>query len=54
MTDSLIRRTEVMVVEDTAASLALLSELLTQVGYTVRPAPGGAMALRSAQASPPI
>jgi len=53
MTDSLIRRTEVMVVEDTAASLALLSELLTQAGYTVRPAPGGAMALRSAQASPP-
>lgn len=53
MTDSLIRRTEVMVVEDTAASLALLSELLAQAGYTVRPAPGGAMALRSAQASPP-
>lgn len=53
MADTLYRRTEVMVVEDTSASLALLCELLTQADYTVRPAPGGAMALRSAQASPP-
>lgn len=53
MTDTVGRRTEVMVVEDTSASLALLCELLTQADYSVRPAPGGAMALRSAQASPP-
>ena len=44
---------EVLVVEDTPASLELLSELLTQAGYTVRPAQEGRMALRSAQASPP-
>ncbi|MDD2884159.1 MAG: response regulator [Dechloromonas sp.] len=46
-------RTEVMIVEDTSASLELLCELLTQAGYAVRPAPEGAMALRSAQAKPP-
>ncbi len=44
---------EILVVEDTPASLDLLSELLTQAGYTVRPAQEGRMALRSAQASPP-
>ncbi|HJV93346.1 MAG TPA: response regulator [Azonexus sp.] len=44
---------EILVVEDTPASLELLSELLAQAGYTVRPAPEGRMALRSAQASPP-
>ncbi len=46
-------RTEVMIVEDTSASLELLCELLTQAGYAVRPAPDGNMALRSAQAKPP-
>lgn len=44
---------EILVVEDTPASLELLSELLAQAGYTVRPAQDGRMALRSAQASPP-
>lgn len=44
---------EVLVVEDTPASLDLLSELLSQAGYAVRPAPDGRMALRSAQARPP-
>ena len=46
-------RIEIMVVEDTPASLELLSQLLSQAGYSVRPAPDGRMALRSAQARPP-
>lgn len=44
---------EILVVEDTPYSLDLLSELLTQAGYTVRPAQEGRMALRSAQVRPP-
>ena len=44
---------EILVVDDTQASLDLLIELLTQAGYTVRPAQDGHMALRSAQAQPP-
>ena len=46
-------RGEVLVVEDTAASRQLLSDLLTGAGYAARLAQDGAMALRSAQASPP-
>ncbi len=44
---------EILVVEDTPSSLELLSDLLGQAGYTVRPAQDGRMALRSAQARPP-
>lgn len=44
---------EILLVEDTPASLDLLSQLLGQAGYTVRPAQDGRMALRSAQARPP-
>jgi signal transduction histidine kinase len=44
---------EILVVEDTPASLELLSELLSGAGFTVRPAQEGRMALRSAQANPP-
>lgn len=46
-------KAEILVVEDTPASLELLAQLLVQAGYTVRPALEGRMALRSAQASPP-
>lgn len=53
MSDTLNTAAEVMIVEDTSASLELLCELLTRSGYTVRPAPEGTMALRSAQAKPP-
>lgn len=54
MSDSqLLRSGEILVVEDTPSSLDLLSELLTQAGYTVRPAQEGRMALRSAQVRPP-
>ena len=44
---------EVLVVEDTAASLKLLAELLGAAGYTVRQAPDGELALWSAQSRPP-
>lgn len=47
------RPAEILVVEDTPASLELLVQLLGGAGYTVRPAQEGRMALRSAQASPP-
>ena len=44
---------EVLIVEDTAASLKLLAELLGAAGYTVRQAPDGELALWSAQSRPP-
>ena len=44
---------EVLVVEDTPASLKLLSDMLGRAGYTVRQAPDGELALWSAQARPP-
>ena len=44
---------EVLIVEDTPASLQLLSDLLTQAGYSVRQAQDGEMALLSAQERPP-
>ncbi len=44
---------EILVVEDTPASLTLLSELLGNAGYQVRQAPDGELALWSAQARPP-
>ncbi len=44
---------EVLVVEDTPASLKLLSDLLQGAGYSVRQAPDGELALWSAQARPP-
>ena len=46
-------RGEVLVVEDTPASLKLLTGLLTQAGYTVRQAPDGELALWSAGSRPP-
>lgn len=46
-------RAEVLVVEDTPASLELLSALLTGAGYSARLARDGKMALLSAQAKPP-
>ncbi|MEN6586756.1 MAG: response regulator [Sulfuricella sp.] len=44
---------EVLIVEDTPASLQLLSDLLTQAGYAVRQAQDGEMALLSARERPP-
>lgn len=47
------RRSEVLVVEDTPASLQLLSDLLTGAGYVARRAQDGGMALLSAQLQRP-
>ncbi|SFU51975.1 GGDEF/EAL domain-containing response regulator [Pseudoduganella namucuonensis] len=44
---------EVLIVEDTPASLKLLSDLLTEAGYHVRQAPNGELALWTAQSRPP-
>ncbi|SHG62418.1 sensor histidine kinase [Massilia sp. CF038] len=44
---------EVLVVEDTPASLKLLGDLLSGAGYTVRQAPDGELALWSVQARAP-
>ncbi|MGO9479892.1 MAG: sigma 54-interacting transcriptional regulator [Limisphaerales bacterium] len=46
-------REEILVVDDTPASLRLLSELLTQHGYRVRPASDGALVLESVAARTP-
>jgi DNA-binding response OmpR family regulator len=53
MNDPLATMGEVLVVEDTPASLRLLSDMLGRAGYTVRQAPDGELALWSAQARPP-
>ena len=46
-------RGDILVVEDTPASLKLLTGLLTDAGYRVRPAPDGELALWSARGHPP-
>jgi DNA-binding NtrC family response regulator len=46
-------REEILVVDDTPASLRLLTELLTQHGYHVRPADDGSLALESIAAKTP-
>lgn len=43
----------VLVVDDTPANLTLLSSILREGGYRVRPAPSGDLALRAAAAEPP-
>lgn len=44
---------DILVVEDTPASLELLTSLLAKEGYRVREAPNGELALWSARAQPP-
>ena len=43
----------ILVVDDTPANLQLLSEMLKERGYKVRPAPDGETALRGARIAPP-
>jgi len=43
----------ILVVDDTPANLRLLVGLLTERGYTVRPAPNGTLALGFARSTPP-
>ncbi len=44
---------DILIVDDTPANLRLLSQMLTENGYQVRPAPSGSVALAAAQAQPP-
>lgn len=44
---------DIMVVDDTPANLRLLSQMLAEEGYRVRPVPDGALALTAVQAEPP-
>jgi len=44
---------EILIVDDTPANLRLLSAMLTDHGFRVRPARNGELALMSAQAAPP-
>ncbi len=44
---------EILVVEDNASSLKMLSDLLTKAGYKVRPASDGELGLQSVQAKEP-
>jgi DNA-binding NtrC family response regulator len=44
---------EILVVEDTQASLQLLADILTKQGYRVRPASDGSLALKSVAAKAP-
>ena len=44
---------DILVVDDTPANLRLLTGMLTQQGYKVRPAPNGKLALTAAHAAPP-
>jgi signal transduction histidine kinase len=44
---------DILVVDDTPANLQLLTQMLKEKGYKVRPAPNGELALRGALVSPP-
>src|SRR5689334_19044647 len=44
---------DVLVVDDTPANLQLLSGMLKERGYQVRPVPSGALALRAAESQTP-
>jgi len=43
----------ILIVDDTAANLRLLSEILAEKGYKVRPVPNGELALSAARGFPP-
>jgi sigma-B regulation protein RsbU (phosphoserine phosphatase) len=46
-------RRNILIIDDTPANLRLLSQMLAQQGYRVRPVPDGALALAAVQADPP-
>lgn len=48
-----LSRGNILVVDDTPANLSLLAQMLTDLGYRVRVAPSGKLALASVQAAPP-
>ena len=46
-------KADILIVDDTPANLHLLSGMLAEQGYRVRPVPDGSLALAAAQAEPP-
>jgi len=46
-------RGNVMVIDDTPANLSLLTQMLMERGYRVRPLPSGALAMKAAVSDPP-
>jgi len=48
-----VPRGDILVVDDTPANLRLLTQILTERNYKVRPAPNGTLALAAARAAPP-
>jgi sigma-B regulation protein RsbU (phosphoserine phosphatase) len=46
-------RANILIVDDTPANLRLLSKMLAEHGYQVRPVPSGPLALAAARAEPP-
>jgi putative two-component system response regulator len=48
-----LKKPNILIVDDTLANLQVLSEMLKQQGYHVRPAPSGLLALEAAQSDPP-
>lgn len=53
MTSDPAERGNVLVVDDTIENLNLISSILEQQGYEVRPVPDGAMALQAIELEPP-
>ena len=47
------QRASILIVDDTLANLRVLTQMLSEKGYRVRPAPNGELALASARASTP-
>jgi sigma-B regulation protein RsbU (phosphoserine phosphatase) len=46
-------KADILIVDDTPANLQLLSQMLAEQGYRVRPVPEGSLALAAVQAEPP-
>ena len=46
-------KADILVVDDTPANLRLLSRMLVEHGFQVRPVPDGPLALAAARAKPP-
>ncbi len=46
-------KANILIVDDTPANLRLLSQMLTEAAYYVRPVPAGSLALAAVQAEPP-
>jgi len=48
-----VKKADILIVDDTPANLHLLSKMLSEHGYRVRPVPDGSLALTAAQAEAP-